>query len=285
MLLVAAVQSLCIAQPAIAQQVNPPLTLRQALTLAYRSNPTLLGQQATQRATTENSAQARSGWRPTVTANVNAVYQQGPYTGGQVANKVRAADARSFAAGHALRLTEAQMFQTVIGAYMDVLRDRDILSVRQADLQTLTRQAVLTTSRYNLGGDAARQVTKTDVEQAQSQYDAAEVALAAAQAQLTASTGTRPTCPARQPVRFARQPGAGLLSRPAGKPGTCPRPGGGTGQCRGHRHRALGLEPHDRGDGHARFDRRGFALPHRDVRPGGHGYGDPEPADREWRTI
>ncbi|CAP57662.1 TolC family outer membrane protein [Gluconacetobacter diazotrophicus] len=191
------------------------MTLQQALALAYRGNPGLLGQQAAQRAATEDSAQARSGWRPTVTANVNAVYQQGPYTGeyalgsfqtndaetylavnqpiytgGQVANKVRAADARSYAAGHALRLTEAQTFQTVVSAYMDVLRDRDILAVRQADLGTLTRQARLTTTRFNLGGDATRQVTRTDVEQAESQRDAAEAALAAAQAQLTASSAT-----------------------------------------------------------------------------------------------
>ncbi|MBB2200631.1 TolC family outer membrane protein [Gluconacetobacter tumulisoli] len=188
------------------------LTLQQALALAYRGNPTLLGQQATQRATTEDSAQARSGWRPTVTANVNAAYQQGPYTGeyalgsfqsndaeaylavrqpiytgGQVANRVRAADARSQAARHALRLTEAQTFQAAIGAYMDVLRDANVLAVRQADLQTLTRQAALTGTRYTLGGDAARQVTRTDVEQAQAQRDAAEVALADAEAQLTAS--------------------------------------------------------------------------------------------------
>jgi outer membrane protein len=214
------------------------MTLQQALALAYRGNPTLLGEQATQRATTENSAEARSGWRPTVTANVNAVYQQGPYTGeyalgsfqtndaetylqvkqpiytgGQVANKVRAADARSFAARHALRLTEAQTFQATVTSYMDVLRDRDILSVREADLGTLTRQAALTTARYNLGGDARQQVTKTDVEQAQAQRDAAEAALAAAQAQLTASTAT---------FRATVGEDAGVLAQPGSLPALPP---------------------------------------------------------------
>ncbi|WP_323992659.1 TolC family outer membrane protein [Nguyenibacter sp. L1] len=231
--------------PALQQTVAPQtvalqtMTLEQAMTLAYRGNPALLGQQATQRAAAEDEAAARAGWRPTVTAYADASYQQGPYigafalgsvqsnyadtylsvrqpiyTGGQVANKVRAADARAHAANHALRLTEAQMFQAVIGAYMDVLRDRDILAVRQADLGTLTRQAALTSARYALGGDAARQVTRTDVEQARAQRNAAEVALAAAQAQLTASTAAFRAAVGQDPGPL-RQPGA-LPALPAG---------------------------------------------------------------------
>ncbi|OAJ66410.1 TolC family outer membrane protein [Gluconobacter cerinus] len=187
-------------------------TLKEALALAYRSNPTLRGEQDNQRAITENSAQARSGWRPTVQLNMDASYQQGPYTSafalgsytsnsaegyvsakqtlysfGHVANQVRAADARSQAEQHQLRLIEAQVFTNVVTAYMNVLRDRNILDVRRADLEMLTRQVQLTTSRYNLGGQPSEQVTRTDVEQAETRRRSAEVAVTQAQATLAAS--------------------------------------------------------------------------------------------------
>ncbi len=184
-------------------------TLQDALTLAYRSNPTLRGQQATLRATDENSVQARTGWRPVVTATANAGYQKGAfasydygagtietndaealltvnqplYTGGRVASAVRAADARAQAGQQGLRLVEAQTFQSVILGYMDVLRDQDILSTRRADLQTLARQVSETTARFNLGA----QVTRTDVAQAEAQRQAAAASLADAEAQLEAS--------------------------------------------------------------------------------------------------
>jgi outer membrane protein len=187
-------------------------TLQEALVLAYRSNPTLLGERANQRAVTENSAQARSGWRPTVTVNLDANYQQGPYTSafalgtytsnyaegyvqakqtiysfGHTANQVRAADARSRAEQHGLRLTEAQVFTSAITAYMDVLRDRYILDVRKADLEMLERQVRLISSRYTLGGAPAEQVTRTDVEQAQTRRHSAEVALTQAKTALAIS--------------------------------------------------------------------------------------------------
>jgi outer membrane protein len=105
------------------------------------------------------------------------------YTGGRVASAVRAAQARAQSGQQGLRATEAELFQAVIGAYMDVLRDGAILDVRHADLDTLRRQLANTTSRFTLGTG----VTRTDVAQAQTQQDAAEAALAAAQAQLEAS--------------------------------------------------------------------------------------------------
>jgi len=187
-------------------------TLPEALALAYHSNPTLLGEQANQRSVTEQSAQARSGWRPTVSIKMDANYQQGPYTDafalgsftsnyaegyvsatqtlysfGHVANQVRAADARSRAENHGLRLTESQVFTNVVAAYMDVLRDRAVLEVRRADLETLTQQVRLTTTRYNLGGTPAEQVTKTDVGQAETRRRSAEVAFAQARATLASS--------------------------------------------------------------------------------------------------
>ena len=207
-------------------------TLEQALATAYRSSPMLHGQQAAQRAVDETAVQARAGWRPTVTITANAAYQRIPldsfdyaagsvetndaaaaltlnqplYTGGRVANAVRAADAGVQAGQQGLRATEAQLFQAVILAYMDVLRDQDILAVRQADFSTLERQVRETAARYQLGGP----VTRTDVAQAEAQREGASVALADARAQLEAS---------RASYRAAVGAGPGTLVQPAGLPG------------------------------------------------------------------
>ena len=202
---------------------------------AYRSNPTLHGQQATQRATDETYVQARAGWRPTISVAANTGYQRAPYssfdyaagtvegndaeatitlsqplyTGGRVANAVRAAEARVHAGQQGLRLVEAQTFQSVILAYMDVLRDQEILEVRRADLETLAREVTETTSRFNLGS----QITRTDVAQAEAQRQQAIASLAAGQAQLEisranyrAAVGKLPGALA-QPTPFARVAG------------------------------------------------------------------------------
>ncbi|MBS0961378.1 TolC family outer membrane protein [Acetobacter thailandicus] len=210
-------------------------TLREALTLAYRNNPSFLGEQANLRAQSENSAQARSGWRPAVSVTMDANYQKGPdssnfrggsystnyaqgyvtarqtlYSFGHVANQVRASDARSRAAGHGVRLTEAQIFTSVTTAYMDVLRDRYILDVRKADLAMLQKQVSLISTRYQLGGAAAEQVTRTDVEQAQTRQHSASVACAQARTNLAASE-----------ARFQALTGvyAGELTMPESLPG------------------------------------------------------------------
>ncbi|NHN86673.1 TolC family outer membrane protein [Acetobacter musti] len=210
-------------------------TLQEALALAYRGNPTLLGERANQRAVSENSDQARSTWRPTVTVNMDANYQQGPYTNafalgsytsnyaegyvqakqtlysfGHTANVVRAADARSRAEQHALRLTETQIFASAITAYMDVVRDRYILDIRKADLEMLERQVHLITSRYSLGGASAEQVTRTDVEQARTRRQSADVALAQARTALATSEAN---------FRAVIGVAPGTLSMPDGLPG------------------------------------------------------------------
>ena len=207
-------------------------TLRQALALAYDTNPVLHGQRAIERATGETVEQARSGWRPVLSATVSAGYQRQPfdtfdyalgtaqsndaqaaltvtqplYTGGRVGSAVRAAGARTRAAQQGVRLVEAQTFQAVIGAYMDVLRDGDILAVRRADLQTLERQVTETTSRFQLG----EAVTRTDVAQAEAQRDDAAASLATAEAQMEAS---------RAGYRTAIGAAPGPLLQPGALPG------------------------------------------------------------------
>ena len=49
-------------------------TLQEAISLAYRTNPTLLAQRANQRALDETIVQARAGLRPTLSASAGVDY-------------------------------------------------------------------------------------------------------------------------------------------------------------------------------------------------------------------
>src|SRR5580658_5914878 len=157
-------------------------TLRDAISAAYRTNPVLLGQREQQKALDETYVQARAGWRPTAGVTGQATYERDPnsvsdfgagfsdakfgsaavtltqplYTGGRTAWAVRAADAGVAAGREDLRATEEQVLLSVIQAYVDVLRDQQILAIRQADLATLDRQAAESKAKFDLG-----QVTRT----------------------------------------------------------------------------------------------------------------------------
>ncbi len=206
---------LCAAGPARAE------TVQDALALAWRGNPTLRGQQATLRATSETAVQARSGWQPVVTATLDGGYLRAPfdifdyaagtgesndvealltvrqplYSGGRIADSVRAEETRIKAGRQQFRLVQAQVFRSVIGAYMDVLRDQDILAVRRADMTTLAREVAEVTAQYRLGA----RVTRTDVAQAEAQRrqavasrDDASARLEASQAAFRAVVGEAP---------------------------------------------------------------------------------------------
>jgi outer membrane protein len=183
-------------------------TLTDALAAAYHTNPQLLAQRAQQQVTDETYVQTETGFRPTLSAagvvqrgvtpnsitevgEGSATYNDGQgaltvtqplYTGGQTTWAIRQAKDRVLAGREALRGVEAQMFQAAIRAYVDVLRDQDVLAVRHADLDTLQRAADEAKAKFDLG-----QVTRTDVFQAQTQLEAARAALSAGQAQLEVS--------------------------------------------------------------------------------------------------
>ena len=58
-------------------------TLRDAIALAYRTNPTLLSQRANQRALDETVPQARAGLRPTVDVSGSTTYTRTDSDGGE----------------------------------------------------------------------------------------------------------------------------------------------------------------------------------------------------------
>lgn len=158
-------------------------TIASALSKAYVGNPQLKADQARQRATDEQIPQAKSGWRPTVTANseVSKVYQgnsatgksdflsrnfqinlsQPVYDGFRAENALREAEATVLAGSQNLLSVEQQVLLDGATAYMNVIRDREIVNYRRKSVDNFAEQVRAAKARFDVG-----EVTRTDVSQA-----------------------------------------------------------------------------------------------------------------------
>ena len=194
---------LCLAAPAAKAE-----TLADAIELAYQSNPTLQSARAQLRELDESYVQAHSGFRPTATVQIQPVYSevqqenffgervtqftnegtasvtvsQPLYSSGATTWGVAAAADDIRAEREALRATEGQVLQAAIQAYVDVRRDQQILEVYQSEVGILQSQLDDVIARKQAG-----EVTRTDVEQSQTELDSSRAALSLAQGQLQVS--------------------------------------------------------------------------------------------------
>jgi outer membrane protein len=183
-------------------------TLSEAITEAYRSNPTLQQQRAAQRAEDETYVQARAALRPTLSGTVGENYthesvnsvtygagalelrsitaganlSQPLYTGGASTAAIKAAEREVLQGREQLRYTESQVMAAVIQSFMDVIRDTESLRINQQNVQVLQRQLQETSAEFDVG-----EVTRTDVAQAEARLAASQASLSAAQAQLSVS--------------------------------------------------------------------------------------------------
>lgn len=194
---VAAFLSAAVATPVWAE------SLKDAIAMAYQTNPTLLAQRANQRALDETVVQARAGLRPTLSIGASANYQhndifgvtsesdtggvsvdlsQTLYSGGRIGHGISAAEASVMAGRENLREVEQQVIAQVIQAYADVVRDTEILRIRRDNLGVLQRQQEEASARFEVG-----EITRTDVAQAEARLAQSEAELATAQAQLSTS--------------------------------------------------------------------------------------------------
>ena len=157
-------------------------TIAGALSKAYVGNPQLKADQARQRATDERVPQAKSGWRPTVTANadVSKFYQDNSVTGKtdflsrslqiqlsqpvfdgfRSENALREADATVQAGNQNLLAVEQQVLLDGAIAFMNVIRDRQIANYRRGSLSNFTEQVRAAKARFDVG-----EITRTDVAQ------------------------------------------------------------------------------------------------------------------------
>ena len=104
------------------------------------------------------------------------------FDGGRTKNAVGQAEAGVFAARAMAELSEQMTLQSGAAAYMNVLRDTAILSLRKNNISNLELQLYNTQQRFRVG-----EVTNTDVSQAEAALAQARSDYAAAQAQLRSS--------------------------------------------------------------------------------------------------
>ncbi|HEX2764774.1 MAG TPA: TolC family outer membrane protein [Allosphingosinicella sp.] len=175
--------------------------LRRALVQTYNSNPTIMGQRAQLRSLDESVAVARAQGRPQLsgTAGVNQdLTQTGGgtgrnlsagvsvsyplFNGGRVRNQIRAADERVLAGRAALKATEGDVFTEAVGAYMDVIRDRSIVTLNRNQVRVLQTNLQATKDRFEVGD-----LTRTDVAQSEARLALARSNLATAQGRLEGS--------------------------------------------------------------------------------------------------
>ncbi|WP_081596506.1 TolC family outer membrane protein [Porphyrobacter sp. AAP82] len=101
------------------------------------------------------------------------------YRGGSVKNQIKAAKAQSDASYVGKRTAEAQVFSEVVAAYANVIRDRQILVLSRENLDTLTTTLNATRARFQV-----RDLTRTDVAQAESRVALAQGEVETAEANL-----------------------------------------------------------------------------------------------------
>jgi outer membrane protein len=198
-------------------------TLADAMRAAYRSNPTLNADRARQRGTDELVPAAKSGWRPTINADdtisrrwsnssiddkqhtdtntVNIQLSQPVFRGFRTVNGIKSAKATVEAGRQQLLATEQTVLFNVAAAYLAVVRDRQILSIRQQNVTNLQKQARAAQARFDAG-----EVTRTDVSQSRARVSGAQGDVASAQSNLQGSIATYENVVGRKPgnLKYSR---------------------------------------------------------------------------------
>jgi outer membrane protein len=179
-------------------------TLRDALIKTYATNPTIMAQRAQLRSLDEGVAIARAGRRPTISGtagvnqnllrtgggggrNLSAGLEIGYpiFEGGRTRNRIGAANERVLAGRAALRATEGDVFTDAVAAYMDVIRDRMVVSLNRNQVSVLQTNLQATRDRFELGD-----LTRTDVAQSEARLALARSTLATAEGRLRGSEET-----------------------------------------------------------------------------------------------
>ena len=203
------------------------LSLKEALSTAYATNPQIEGARANVRATDEEVAKAHAGWRPRLNldgtegfqhiitdepihsesdrnlVNGRAALSEPLYRGGRTVADTRRANALVRAARAQLVDVEQTVLLNAVTAYMDVVRDTANLEYRRSNVQVLQDQLNASNTQLNAGA-----ITQTDVQQTQARLAVAQAGVSSAEGQLAISR-----------ARFER-----VIGRPAEMLETMPAP-------------------------------------------------------------
>lgn len=206
------------------------LSLMEALGVAYETNPQLASAQAGVRGTDESVAIANSKWRPNISASGTYAYQEAKisgtggmktithplqatlgfnqelFRGGRTYAEIGKAKANVRAARAELQATEQTVLLAATTAYMDVVRDTAIVSLRRHNVDVLRRQKESTALEFKAGS-----LTRTDVAQADARLAGAQSALTAAEGQLAISHAAFSQVIGRPAESLEEQPAAPKL--------------------------------------------------------------------------
>ncbi len=183
--------------------VQPGVTLNAALAEAYRRNPDLQAARAQLKSIDENHAQAAAGFKPSLNTSADytsthAKYDtysensdaktlalgltQSLYSGGSTVAGVEQADNQIRAAQSRLLQTEQGVLLDAVTAYMNLVRDTQILQLNLNNENVLSQHLNASQERFRLGD-----ITKTDVSQAESRLARATANRIAAESNLKKS--------------------------------------------------------------------------------------------------
>lgn len=194
-------------------------TLPEAIAAAFATNPQLDIERYRTGIARQNLEVARGAGRPTASLSASGGYEyvdsntpfafglgdrpiasaqlqiiQPLYTGGKVSAGIRQAEAGINAADFGFQAARQDLMLQVVTAYVDVVRDRRAVTIRQNNVEVTGEQVRAAQDRFEVGV-----VTRTDVAQAQARLEGARAALAGAEAVLQGSeanyqflTGMRP---------------------------------------------------------------------------------------------
>jgi outer membrane protein len=159
-------------------------TLREALTSAYRNNPAILSALLSVKSTAENIALAKSAKLPTLGASVGVnnsytfngknepldipavslglSYNQTLFDNFKSDADIEAARAITEASRYSLQNSEQNVFLAVVQAYMGVIRDTQLVQLRQENVSFYQAQVKSAKDRLDIG-----EGTKIDVSQAE----------------------------------------------------------------------------------------------------------------------
>jgi TolC family type I secretion outer membrane protein len=193
---------------AAAEEIKSPLTLERALQYVYHDNPTILAARYNLRATQELYPQAAAGWQPRLGAETSITstnietgnFNQGDgattkgasvnieqplFTGFRTTAQMEAAEHRISADTDALRQTQQDVFVATAEAYMNVIRDRQLVMLQRKNMEILGGERESVRARFDAGD-----VTQTDVKQTQARYSNAMADAAIAESAMQRSEAT-----------------------------------------------------------------------------------------------
>lgn len=206
--------------PSIANAEN----LKQAIRAVYENNPALLAERARQRADDEVLPQALAGLRPTIDvggsigrekkrtspppihtdlkpSNLNISLSQPIFRGLRTLNSTRKAKAEVLAGREMLLDKEQTILLSAVTAFADVLRDRRIVTFRNANVRFLAQELRATETRRKEGV-----LTRTDTDQARSRLYQGQANLAQARAELASSEAQYAAIIGHRPGRLVPPP-------------------------------------------------------------------------------